>query len=133
MKSQNKIAFFNILSTVVLRGVSIFTAPVFSRLLGDNSYGIVSVYSTWVSIAAILFTLQTQQTLVNARVDFPQEEQPKYQSSVMSLSGMVFFGLLGCGAAVVKSGFQHFSAGPPHDPAAAVSNLRHLLRQFYQQ
>lgn len=98
MKSQNKIAFFNILSTVVLRGVSIFTAPVFSRLLGDNSYGIVSVYSTWVSIAAILFTLQTQQTLVNARVDFPQEEQPKYQSSVMSLSGMVF---LACSVVVL--------------------------------
>ena len=82
--------FFNILSTVILRGVSIFTAPLISRLLGDSGYGILSVYTIWVSVAAIAFTLQTQGTLANARVEFTEQEQPKYQSSVMSLSLLAF-------------------------------------------
>ncbi len=90
MKKQNKVAFFNILSTVLLRGISLFTAPLFSRLLGTDGYGIVSIYTIWVSVAAIAFTLQTDGTLVNARVEYPEEEQKKYQSSVMTLS-LLFF------------------------------------------
>ena len=43
MKKQNKVAFFNILSTMLLRGISMFTAPLFSRLLGTEGYGVVSL------------------------------------------------------------------------------------------
>ena len=38
MKRQNRVAFFNILSTILLRGISIFTAPLFTRLLGTGGY-----------------------------------------------------------------------------------------------
>lgn len=98
MKKQNKVAFFNILSTVLLRGISLFTAPLFSRMLGTDGYGIVSLYTIWVGVAAIAFTLQTNGTLVNARVEYPEEQQHKYQSSVMTLS-LLFFLL--CSAIVV--------------------------------
>lgn len=98
MKRQNRVAFFNILSTLLLRGISIFTMPLFTWLLGDGNYGISKVYVTWTSVFAILFTLQTQATLVNAVVEYPQEEQKKYQSSVMALSLGTF---LACSAAVL--------------------------------
>ena len=98
MKRQNRVAFFNILSTVLLNGISIITGPLFSRLLGDSSYGTLRIYNVWVSVIAILFTLQTQGTLVNARVEYPEEAQKRYQSSVMSLSLLVF---LACSAAVL--------------------------------
>ncbi len=98
MKKQNKIAFFNILSTILLRGISLFTAPLFSRMLGDAGYGIVSLYTIWVGVAAIAFTLSTNGTLVNARVEYPEEKQHAYQSSVMALS-LLFFLL--CSAAVI--------------------------------
>lgn len=90
MKKQNRVAFFNILSTVLLRGISIFTAPLISRLLGDSGYGVVRIYTIWVGVCAIAFTLQTQGTLVNARVEYPEKDQPRYQSSVMTLS-LLFF------------------------------------------
>ena len=90
MKKQNRVAFFNILSTVLLRGISIFTAPLFTRLLGDSGYGVTQIYNTWVAVIAIVFTLQTQGTLVTARVEYPEEQQKKYQSSAMFLSLMVF-------------------------------------------
>ncbi len=98
MKKQNRVVFFNILSTLLLRGISIFTAPLFLRLLGDSSYGMTQIYVTWTGAFAILFSLQTTGTLINARVEYPEEEQKKYQSSVMTLSVLLF---LTCSAVVV--------------------------------
>lgn len=90
MKKQNRVAFFNILSTVLLRGISIFTAPLFSRLLGDSGYGVMAIYTIWTSAIAIAFPLQTQGTLVNGRIEFQPEEQNKYQSATMSMSILAF-------------------------------------------
>ena len=90
MKRQNRVAFFNILSTLLLRGISIFTMPLFSRLLGTSSYGVTQVYNTWVAVFAIVLTLQTQGTLVNARMEYPEEEQNRYQSSVMGMSMLMY-------------------------------------------
>ena len=39
MKKRNRVAIFNILSTVLINGISIITGPLFSRLLGDSGYG----------------------------------------------------------------------------------------------
>ncbi len=90
MKRQNRVAFFNILSVVLLNGISIITAPLFSRILGDSGYGILKIYNIWASVIAIVFTLQTQGTLVNARVEYPEEHQKRYQSATMSLSLLLF-------------------------------------------
>lgn len=91
MKKQNRVALFNILSTVLLRGISIFTAPLFTRLLGTDGYGVTQIYNTWVAVIAIVFTMQTQGTLVNARVEYDEEEQKKYHSSAMTMSMVIFF------------------------------------------
>lgn len=98
MKKQNRIAFFNILSVVLLNGISIFTSPLFYALLGDSGYGTLKIYNIWVSVIAIVFTLQTQGTLVNARVEYGEGEQEGYQSSVMTMSVAAF---LACSALVL--------------------------------
>ncbi len=90
MKRRNRVAFFNILSTVLLRGISLITAPLFAGLLGDSNYGIVSLYMVWVGVVQIAFTFQTQSTLVNARIDYPEGAQKAYQSSVMTLSALSY-------------------------------------------
>lgn len=90
MKRQNRVAFFNILSVLLLRGISILTMPLFTRLLGDSGYGVTTIYNTWVGFLAVIFTLQTQGTLVNARMEYPEQEQQRYQSAAMGLSLTVF-------------------------------------------
>lgn len=90
MKKKNRVAFFNILGTLLLKGISIFTAPLFSRLLGTSGYGVTSIYSIMTGGIAIAFPLQTQGTLVNARVEYTEEAQNRYQSSVMTLSVLSF-------------------------------------------
>ena len=102
MKRQNRVAFFNILSTLLLNGISIITGPLFSRLLGNSGFGVLKIYNIWVSVIAIVFTLQTQQTLVNARVEWPESYQKRYQSSVMSLSTLVFLAFSGVVALLIE-------------------------------
>ncbi len=90
MKNKNKIAFLNFLSNLLLRGISIISAPIFSRLLGTSGYGIVSVYNIWNRILGILLPMQSNMTIVNAKVKFSEEEQEKYQSSIMTMSLLGF-------------------------------------------
>lgn len=94
---KNRIVILNIVSTLLLNLISFLTAPIFAALLGTGSYGDLSVFNTWVSVAAIVMTLHTTGTIANARVEYPEEEQGRYQSAVMSLSLMFFvlcFGLV---------------------------------------
>ncbi len=91
--TTNTIVVFNILSTLILQGLTFFTAPIISRMLGTDNYGIASVYITWVSLASTILGIQTQSTLANARKEYPISEQNQYQSSVFSLSLITFFGI----------------------------------------
>lgn len=90
MKRRNRVAILNIASTLLLNCIAIFTAPLFNRLLDQSGYGVLSIYTVWTSVIAIVFTMQTQGTLVNARVEYSEEEQKRYQSSVMGLSVLVY-------------------------------------------
>ena len=90
IKSKNKITIFNIASTVVLQGLAFFSGPIFSGMLGPENYGIASVYLTWVQLASTVFSLQAAGTVALARVTFPMEDQPKYQSSVLSLASIFY-------------------------------------------
>lgn len=91
-KNSNRIALFNIASTVILQGLAFFAGPIFSGLLDTANYGIASVYSTWVLLASTVFTLQAGGTVALARSNFPEEDQEAYQSSVLSLSTILYFG-----------------------------------------
>lgn len=90
MNSINSITFYNILSTIILQGIALFTSPLFSRMLGAENYGIVSVYNTWISIIVVIFGIQTQSTIAVARTDFSENEQKKYQSSIYCLSCIIY-------------------------------------------
>lgn len=89
-KNINRVAFFNFLSILLLQGISFISSPVFARLLGTDGYGNLSSFNIWVSVVCTVLSLQTNMTIVNAQVEFPESEQPAYQSSIMTLSLMVF-------------------------------------------
>ncbi len=95
-KSENKMAFYNLMGPIVLNGINFFTVPIFTRLLGTANYGIVSVYTAWVQILAIIIGLQTGTTIAVARMHLDIDEQKAYRSSVLSLSfcSMSIFSIL---------------------------------------
>ncbi len=95
-KNENSLAIFNLLGPVFLNGINFFTIPVFTRLLGAENFGIVSVYIAWVQIITVIIGLQTTGTISIAKVHLPEDEQQKYRSSVLSLSffSMIVFSLI---------------------------------------
>lgn len=90
MKNINRIAFFNILSILLLQGISFISSPLFARLLDTGGYGNMNSFTIWAGVTCTVFSLQTNMTIVNARVEYPEGEQLRYQSSVLSLSLMVY-------------------------------------------
>lgn len=90
IKNINRIAFFNFLSIVLLQGISFISSPLFSRLLGTDGYGNLASFNIWAGVLCTVLSLQTNMTIPNARVEFPEEEQPAYQASVMFLSLISF-------------------------------------------
>lgn len=88
--NRNKTTIYNIVSTIILQGLAFISGPIFSGILGTNNYGIASVYLTWVQIASTVFSLQAAGTIAIARVNFPMEEQEKFQSSVFSLATICY-------------------------------------------
>lgn len=81
----NKTAFFNILGPVILNGISFFTIPIFTRLLGTENYGIYTIYSTWVNVITILVGLQIMGTIGVANVRMDKTDCEKYYSSITFL------------------------------------------------
>ena len=85
-KNVNVTAFFNIAGPVILNGISFFTVPIFTRVLGTANYGVASLYVTWVQIFTIIIGLQTSGTISTSVVHFPKEKQNSYRSSVITIS-----------------------------------------------
>lgn len=90
MKRQNRVAFFNILSVVLINSIPFFTGSLFSRILGTSGYGSLKIYNIWASVIAVVFTLQTQSTLASARAEYDLADQDSYASAAMGLSMAAF-------------------------------------------
>lgn len=71
------------------KAISFVTVPVFTRLMTTAEYGIVSTYSSFVSIISVIIGLELSGTIRNAYVDFHNEYE-KYISSVFVLSLVSF-------------------------------------------
>ena len=85
-KNENVLAMFNILGPIVLNGINFFTVPIFTRLLGTENYGIVSLYTTWVQVLSVVMGIQTGGTIAVSKAQLKAEEQDGYYSSILTLS-----------------------------------------------
>lgn len=73
------------------RGMSLLTAPIFTRVLSTEDYGVFSVYNAYSSVLVIIATLWTYQGAQNnALIRFP-EQKLKIVSTFQSLSFVISF------------------------------------------
>ncbi len=71
--------------------MAFITIPIFTRLLTVDDYGIVSVYTSFVGVMAVISGVDLHAGIGRAAIDF-EEDYPKYLSSVLSLSFVFFLG-----------------------------------------
>lgn len=90
-----KAALFYSVGNVFNRAISLLLLPVFTRLLSTSSYGIVSTYNSWVSIATVIIGLQLSMTLRNATTDY-KGNLSQYISSINTfiIGSFAFFGAI---------------------------------------
>ena len=79
------------ISSILINAISMFTAPIFTRLLTTSEYGLYSVFMSWGSIFMIVFGLQTNGSLNNAKIEFDKRKYMNYCSDIYTFSLFVFF------------------------------------------
>lgn len=92
-QDENRMALFNILSTVLVAGINFFTIPIFTRVLDTEGFGIVNVYTAWVQICTVFVGLKADGSIGSARANLAEEEQDSYHLSALVM-GMLSFAVI---------------------------------------
>lgn len=99
--SINKITFMNICSTILLQGITFFTAPVFTRILGAEQYGKYSVFSSWSVIFSCIMGFGVGSTLATGKYQF-RELYYEFRSSILLLGTVLCMGISLLGVLFIK-------------------------------
>lgn len=85
-----KASLWFMLCSIVQKGISLLTTPIFTRIMSTEQYGQVTMYTSWMSILAIFVTLNLQYGTFNtAQVKFG-DDRKAYTSSIQGLVTCVF-------------------------------------------
>lgn len=92
-QSAAKGAMYYLVCQLVVRALSFFSVPIFSRLLTKSEYGIASNFTAWVGLLFAMVTLNLRDTINKSKYVFPQE-QKSYLLSVLccaNISTVLFY------------------------------------------
>lgn len=84
-----KASLWYTVSNILLKGISLITVPLFTRLLTEEEYGRVSVFYSWKGILLIFFTLYLYLAVYNNAMIKYKEKIDEYTSSMMLLIVMI--------------------------------------------
>ena len=88
MKSINKITILNICSTILLQGITFFTTPIFTRILGSEQYGIYAILNSWLAILVCILGLGVTNTLATGRYQF-RNEYYEFRSCILLFGTLI--------------------------------------------
>lgn len=83
---QIKATFWFFICSVLQRGISVITTPIFTRLLNTVEYGQYSVFNSWLSIIQIVVTLQITSGVYTMGIVKFKEEEKVFTSSLQGLN-----------------------------------------------
>lgn len=83
---QVKATFWFFICSVLQRGISVITTPIFTRLLNTTEYGQYSVFNSWLSIIQIIVTLQLTAGVYTMGIVKFKEEEKVFTSSLQGLN-----------------------------------------------
>lgn len=87
---QMKASLWFVATTVLLKGISFITIPIFTRVMTTEQYGIYNIYLTWYEIFAVVGTLNLEScAYTNALTKFDKEHKKEAQISLLELSFVI--------------------------------------------
>ncbi|MDO5156063.1 MAG: oligosaccharide flippase family protein [Eubacteriales bacterium] len=88
-ENLNLIVIINVMSTVLVQGLSFFTSILFMRMLGTAQYGLFSISNAWMGVIACFMGLGVNNALIIGKIQF-KEDYLRYRSCIL------LFGFLSC-------------------------------------
>lgn len=83
---QVKATVWFFVCSVLQRGISVITTPIFTRLLTTTEYGQFSVFNSWLSIIQIIVTLQLTAGVYTMGIVKFKDEEKAFTSSLQGLN-----------------------------------------------
>lgn len=84
-----KASIWYMLCSVLQKGISVITTPIFTRILSTEQYGLVSIYSSWESIITVFATLNfTSGVYNNAMVKY-EDDRDGYTSVMQTWTTII--------------------------------------------
>lgn len=81
-------------ANLVLKGLSLISGPVFTRLMTTEQYGIVSTFISWQSMFSVIITLNLSQGVFNnGMLDF-KENRDEFELSLLAISSTLSIAFL---------------------------------------
>lgn len=75
--------------SIIQKGISFITVPIFTRLLTTDQYGLFNVYQSWLQITTIFATLNLAAGVFNNGMIKYENDRDRYTSSMQGLSTTV--------------------------------------------
>lgn len=75
-------------SSILLKGISVISLPIFTRLLSTEDYGVYSNIVSWQSIFSIITTFNLSSSLIRARHDY-ENDFDGYCSSILIFGSVI--------------------------------------------
>lgn len=76
-----------VVSTVVLKAVTVLTIPIFTRLLTTEEYGNVATFTSWFGLLLNFYNLNLAYSVGRAKFDFP-DRLDEYIGSMQCMAGL---------------------------------------------
>lgn len=73
------------LCSIIQRGISVISMPIFTRLLSTDAYGTYSLYTSWYMLFSLIVTLNLASEVFNKGLADHAEERPDYTTSQAAL------------------------------------------------
>lgn len=82
-----KAGLWYVISSIMVKMISVITTPIFTRVLDTNQYGEVATFSSWYAMMIIIYGLNLHISIGRAKIDFP-DKLDEYIGSIQLLSLM---------------------------------------------
>lgn len=86
MPVQVKAAFWFLICSILQKGISVITTPIFTRLLTTSEYGQFSVFNSWMSIVTVIVTLNLSAGVYTQGLIKFNDDRPVFSSTLQGIT-----------------------------------------------
>lgn len=94
LSAPAKASLFFLFANIVNKGIAFISTPLFTRIMSQEQYGLISVYNSWFTIVSVFATFEFPSGVFNKAMIKYERDRDGYTSSMLFLSSVCTGALL---------------------------------------